>query len=595
MRPLKKRIILGLASLISLLFLAVSLFFWLFEAPKFQRDFFQVIEKSTGYQAHASTPITWSLTPWIGIDLHTLILTPPKPSRPKVTIDHTHVLISPWALLQGDILPHTLELRGVHIISTQRIQLKHLGSWLHKHLRTWPKSLPTLNIKITEGSLMHQQHSYQNWSLQAHNLSGSQPFTLTSVIKQPDYTLNVSALIHGDTDTLYLENTRLGLTDTRGTNERISGDLHFHPKTYHITLKDFVYDSASLRLQGELQCQAPHYICEGTLSLPASNLANFLNTHQINPGFSHQALQNIALKLTLTPQAIQCTGTLDQQKMQARYLRQTKHLTLAFDTLHLHRYGPLSAYHPNSVNKKLRTFLTTHHIPMPERISLTANNAYFREAHMKQFSLSLHRTPSLWLVNPITAQWQGASWHGEASLSRQAPYHARLQLASEQLNITPLFHSLSWPIRLEAKQSHGVFSFKTDHIFSQQWQDKLTGQASLIMTQGLAHGLNWQRWTKKPVSPPNAHSAPLPFQSLTTTLSLQDHQISTDQLRLVSKPLQVSGSGLIDLVEKQLNVSLNLRLNQSIPAKKTVIKIFGPLKKPTVLAQHHQPKSSIDT
>ena len=585
MQSTTKKITIGLSALVTLLLLCAGLFMAIFKANQFRQQFFKTIQTSTGYRTQASQDISWSLSPWIGISLHQLVLTPSNPKQPTITIDHTHVLISLPELLLGRITAHTLELKGVHILTHKPINLDRTLAWLHTRINQWPPSLPSLNLKITQGEILdrHSTPLTKKWEMQVHNINADQAFTFSSVLENSYGEFTCSALVSTDNNLLNLRNLHFLFRKNKKTPvQRISANLSLAPDTHQVKLSDATYDSASFHLQGHLSLKDWHHpsqAWEGKFIIPNSQLNNYLKAHHIPNYFGTHALQSFESAIKFQPNLVTLDGKLDQQAFEGQLTFPDKKLTLNFKTFKIHHYLPHLAPPANAR-------FGPYPLVLPKTILFNVEQALYHTLAMHDLSVTFVPTEKSWTFSPLSAKLFQGNVHGQCAIDAAPPYQTRLQLVFDNIDPTPLLSWLNASLTFDGRV-HAMLSATTKHLFSDQWLTALTGHGSLSAKPGTLSHLAWRTWYKKipQLSPSPLHPTvdTLQVSRLHTTFMLTKNQLNTDSFTFESHALHAHGLGLIDLKNRMLNYTLTLStptIQRGLPIE---FKFFGPLKNPTIV------------
>ena len=534
-----RRVITTLAILLVVVVAGMTALVLLVNPNDFRTYMVQQVEQRSGYQLEVSGDLRWHVWPQLSILAGRMSLTAPGASQPMVTAENMRLDVNLWPLLSHQLSVSQVMLKNAVIRATpdsaaQKISGSPVGPSDAEPVSSTSKgwSFDIGKLRLADSLLIWQQSGGEEYNFRNLNLSLDQDASKNATIELA---------------------TRLS-RNQRNISVNLKGQMNVaqypHRLVGQVDEMDYTLDGANLPPQG----------IKGALN----------GQGEWNADKQQFSLQKVQLTAN--------DSTLDGSAEGRLTLPQQLNLSLHATTLNLDN---LMASAPASDNSTAQHASVTRTPVIAEprsrenadsplnlmglTLNLNADNSVWRGLTLSNLQIDASNQEGLMTLNKL----QGRMGDGHFSIPgsvdiRQPVTQVALQPEIENIAIAPLLKALELPESLQGTVSlKGELSGAGLSVAEakQYWQ----GEAELEATNLQLAQLNLQQMVRRAVARvsnrvTNDEPDDQGIQQLSGRISLNQGKISLPDLQGGSSRLAVQTKGSVDMVNQQLDVTINMML-----------------------------------
>ncbi len=572
MRTLFKTLFGLIATLLTIILIALLTLSWWFDPNDYKQDLINQVKQHTGRDLVIEQPIEFTLYPWLGAQISGVRLSnaPGFANEPFAEIQQLGIQLKLLPLLSRQIEIDTLRLHGLQLHLARNAQGNTNWEDLTQNMATEPEVTPPdtaqtpsrLNLSIqridVQGARVDWQDQLQGQTFQLNpfnlNIEDFNPGTPTPVQMnlqlrgtQPDITLQLQL------------DTQLTLSDT----------------LQHITLSNLL---ANITAQGA--------------ALPADGISLTLSSSlALDLPQQHLDLTN----LTLSGPQLNGHGSLTLQNWATHPQLDAK---LSLKQLNLDDYLPAATTEaePEPTNTKPGNPLQIlNNIDLQAELQIGQFQA--SQIKLSDIQLTLHNQQGQLTLQPLQASLYQGKLTGSVQVdARRHPVSIQVQNTLRGIQVGPLLRDLAEQERILG-QGDLTLDLKFTGLSADTIRRSLSGQADFHLTDGAYQGINLTDIVRQASELFNLNTGDTAsassngrtdFAMLKGSATIQQGQVQNRDLQVQSPLLRISGSGSIDLVQDQVDYVVTTKLVGSLTGQggKTAnqlrgipipVRITGPL------------------
>ncbi len=564
MRILFKTLFGLIATLVTIILLAVLTISWWFDPNDYKQDIISQVKQHTGRDLVIEEPIKMTFYPWLGAQVGGVRLSNAEgfSQEPFAQIQQLGIQLKLFSLLSGRIEIDTLLLHGMQLHLTRNAQGNTNWEDLTQNRTTKPETttpssttrtnsplnLSVQRIDIREASIhwedqmLGQIYRLNPFNLHLEGFSPGTPAPMQMDLKlhstQPELTLQLQL------------NTQLTLGDT----------------LQQIALNDL---AANLTAQGA--------------ALPADGISLVLNA-DLALDLPQQSLRLAELKLS-GPQ-LNGHGGLTLQNWAVHPQLQAR---LTLDQFNLDDYILPAAATAEAEPHEAATTPPTNPLRVLNDIDLQAElqigTFQVSQVRLSDIKLTLHNEQGQLKLQPMQARLYQGSFTGVAQIdARHSPARIRVQKTLRDIHIGPLLRDL-----IGEDHILGQGDVNLDISFNGLTEDairrSLSGTADFHLLDGAYQGVNLTELVQQASQLLNlssgeaapANTKRTDFAMLQGSVTIQQGQIQNRDLQMQSPLLRINGHGNVDLVTDQVDYVITTKLVSSLSGQggKTADQLSG--------------------
>ncbi len=604
-----------LASLIMLLIIAGIILVNIINPNDYKPQIIHYVQTETGRQLTIAGDINWSLFPWLGFKIHDISLSNAQgfSTQTFLKLQEADIRLKLWPLFSKQIQIENIDLHDLQLNLAKNSA--GITNWqdliLHSHASsptptlasTQPATIASATAIKFLVSGINIDNGFINWIDQQHNKNYSiKNINITSRNISTDQTFAVN-----------LSATFIDNIQQTSVKLNFASDINLTHDFNQLSLKNFKIKLNNLLINGNINAsnllQAP--LVQGDITIPTFNpreLATSVNYTITNPNpttftnasFQSQlafadnilAINNLKFNLDNT----QITGTTTITNL----MHPVINFKLAADTLNIDNYVNTSLQakpgQPQIVTLTKPNPSVSNNSPQPEENfswlnhlnlqgNLTINELTVMKLKTTGTQLTLDAKDGLIKIeNFQTHLYDGTNTSNmSVNFSGHTPI-IKLQSQFKDIQMQAFLTDL-----LDNKIISGTASMALNitakGLDANTITHNLTGKASLLLEDGLVHGINLDQQiqlaiavlNQKNFTPTNKNNYTV-FDKVSASVDIVNGMMENDNLKIITPSLSGKGAGTVNLVDKTINYQLKVTTDKyTLP-----VMINGNLMAPTI-------------
>lgn len=539
-----RRVLTTLMILLVVLVAGLSALVLLVNPNDFRAYMVRQVEARSGYELKLDGPLRWHVWPQLSILSGRMSLTAPGASAPVVSADNMRLDVALMPLISHQLQVRQVMLKGAVIQLTPQTEVvRQPDAPVAPRANSLPDvpddagwSFDIASLKVADSVLVFQHEDDDQVTVRNINLTMDQDQHHLATVdfsgrinrNQRDLTLSLNATVNAS------DYPHLLTADIQQLNWQLSGaDLPTQGITGQGTLQAAWREEQKQLELNNLNLQANDSALKGRASVLLGEEPKWVFDLQ----FDKLNLENL-----LPPQPV---AAKEGEDPQAPGLPKQMRPVIASD---------VDAPDYNG----LRSFTAD--------ILLKANAVRWRGIDFTNVSSQMLNHKGLLVISELTGQ-MGA---GHISLPglldvRKDMAKAEFQPRLENIEIGTILKAFDYPIALTGNLTMAG-DFSGDKIDAEAFRRNWQGQAHVDLTDSRMEGLNFQQLVQQAVErssnvkAKDSYDNATKLDTFTTDLTLDNGQLTLDDMQGQSSLLAVSGKGTMDLVKETTDTRFNVRV-----------------------------------
>ncbi|EOB9999010.1 outer membrane assembly protein AsmA [Cronobacter sakazakii] len=563
-----RRVLTTLMILLVVFFAGLSALVMLVNPNDFRSYMISQVERRSGYQLRLDGPLRWHVWPQLSILSGRMSLTAPGASQPLVSADNMRLDVALFPLLSHQLSVRQVMLKGAVVQLTPQSEARHEPGAPVGPKNSAPPvedshgwSFDIARLKVADSVLVFQHKDDEQITVRNINLQMEQN-------EHHDAQLELSGKVSRDQRDLTLSlSAALNAAD--------------YPQTLSATVSQLSWELRGADLprdgivgNGTLQARW----LEGDKRLEFSALNLKANDSQLagqgsvtlgdTPGWDLDLhFSALDLEKLLAPDAATTTAVAQQGQQNARP-------------------RPVIA---NEVEEAPYTGLRGFNASA----TIKADSVRWRGLTFSDVNAQMRNQAGLLTLSALS----GKLGTGELSLpgtldARDDVPQARFTVNAKEIEVGDILHAFNYPIALTGKMSVDG-KFQGDRIDAQAFRENWEGEATLALKGSRMEGLNFQQLIQQAVersgggvSAREDFDNATTLDSFTTHATLDNGELTLDDMQGQSSLLALSGEGTLDLVREQCDTRFKVqvtdgwkgddKLVQWLKTTPVPLRVYGP-------------------
>lgn len=540
-----RRVLTTLMILLVVLVAGLSALVLLVNPNDFRAYMVRQVEARSGYELKLDGPLRWHVWPQLSILSGRMSLTAPGASQPLVSADNMRLDVALIPLFSHQLQVDQVMLKGAVIqLTPQTETVRKPDAPVAPRENTLPDepsdtgwSFDIANLKVADSVLVFQHEDDEQITVRNINLRMEQDPNHIATVElsgrvnrdQRDLNLSMNAIVNASDYPHRLT------ADVKQLNWQLTGaDLPTQGITGQGTLQAVWHEeNKQLELNG-LNLQANDSSLKGQASVSLAEKPKWVFDLQ----FDKLNLENL-----LPPQPV---GTTDDAATQTGQSQAVKPRPVISSNLDQPNYNGLRGFTAD--------------------ILLKANSVRWRGIDFTDVSSQMFNHNGLLVISELSGKMGAGNISLPGTLDvRREVARAEFKPRLDNIEIGAILKAFQYPIDLTGQLTlAGDFSgTRIDaEAFRRDWQ----GQAHIELNNSRMEGLNFQQLVQQAVERSSSVKAQENYDSatrldrFTSELTLDNGQLSLDEMQGTSSLLSLTGEGKLDLVKETADTRFNVRV-----------------------------------